>query len=123
MNPSRQLASATRADSIDTTAAAWVVKRDAGLSTHEREQLRAWLAADPRHSAAMARADATATELDWPLHAGALDDVLAALELRARHRRTRRRSVTAGATVMLAIAIGMVWSNSYGTADPAVSSQ
>ena len=50
-------------------AAGWVTKRDAGLNAEERRQLRAWLAADPRHALAFARADQGRTELDWPLHA------------------------------------------------------
>jgi transmembrane sensor len=88
-------------------AAGWIARRKAGLTAVERADLRAWLSADPRHAAAFARADAGRDELDWPLHAGAIDDLLAGLETRARQRRRRRGVMAAMAAVVLLA--GMTW--------------
>lgn len=43
------------ADPIDHQAAAWVLRRDRGLSAEEQDALSQWLAADVRHGAAWAR--------------------------------------------------------------------
>src|SRR5262245_57740924 len=95
-------------DPVEAAAARWVARRDAGLDEAGRNGLRAWLAADAGHAAAFARADAGGTELDWPLHAGALDAVLAGLEERARRRRLRRRLVLTGAAGACAAALLIV---------------
>lgn len=88
------------------TAACWVVRREAGLTLLEREELRRWLAADAAHEAAFAGADRARTELDWPLHAGVTDEVLAGLEQRAGRRRRRRSALGAAAVLLLA---GWLW--------------
>src|SRR5687767_16011947 len=79
-------------------AAEWVARRDAGLHPDERRQLQAWLAASPQNAAAFAAADTSATELDWPLHLGATDEVMVGLAARAR-RRTQWRAMQAGGLV------------------------
>ncbi len=43
-------------DTIEEQAAHWVARTDGGLSPKERDELDAWLQADPRHSGAYARA-------------------------------------------------------------------
>lgn len=40
---------------IDEAASLWIVRRDRGLSASEEAELRAWLAADPRHGEALRR--------------------------------------------------------------------
>lgn len=45
-------------DEIEDAAARWVIVRDAGLSLDERRGLEQWLAADPLHQRAFARAEA-----------------------------------------------------------------
>lgn len=40
---------------IDEAASLWIVRRDRGLSPAEEAELRAWLAADPRHREALQR--------------------------------------------------------------------
>lgn len=87
---------------IDTQAAAWVQRRDAGLTEVEQIQLRAWLAADPRHGAALAATDSARTPLDWPLHSAAMDEVLAGLEQRARRRHSRRCALAGVASIAAA---------------------
>jgi len=100
---------------LQAAATRWLARRDAGLSGGEREQLQAWLAADPRHAAAFAAADAARTELDWPLHAGATDEILAGLDARAQRRRQRKiramTTVAAAAFVLLAV----TWRGSSGS--------
>lgn len=39
---------------IDAVAAEWVLRRDRGLTAAEQDELSQWLAADPRHGAALA---------------------------------------------------------------------
>lgn len=57
-------------ESIEDVAAAWVIRRDRGLSATEQAEYEQWLRADPRHGAAMARADLVWSALD-PVIAGA----------------------------------------------------
>jgi transmembrane sensor len=94
---------------FQAAAAGWLARRDAGLSAGEREQLRVWLAADPRHAAAFAAADVARTELDWPLHAGATDEIIAGLDERARLRRRRRTGVVATAAAAVMVVIATLW--------------
>lgn len=88
---------------LAATAAAWIARRDAGLKPGERAELEAWLAAAPAHAAAFAAADRNRSELDWALHAGATDEVLAGLARRDRQRR-RRRAVAGAAAALLLVA-------------------
>ena len=115
MNPEQNPRSASRtpvvasADGcgIEAVAASWIARREAGLTAAERDALRKWLAADPRHADAFTRADAARTEFDWPLHSGTIDDVLTGLETRAR-KRHRRRGIAA-ATLGFVLLIGVTW--------------
>ena len=50
---SSQLPAST--DTIDAAAAQWIARRDRGLSAAEQDDYMAWLRADPRHAAAIAR--------------------------------------------------------------------
>lgn len=92
---------------LAATAARWVVRREAGLKPEEQEELRAWLRADPRHKQAISEVDAHPSALNWPLHVGATERVVAGLEQRARHRRVRRRLASAGCAVLLLLAAGL----------------
>lgn len=44
---------------IRDTAALWIARRDRGLLPHEEAELNRWLAADPRHAAALTAAEKT----------------------------------------------------------------
>lgn len=103
------------APDLQAAAAGWLARRDAGLSGGEREQLQAWLAADPRHAAAFAAADGARTELDWPLHAGATDEILAGLEARARRRRRRRIQAMTTAAAAAFVLLAATWRGPSGT--------
>lgn len=105
-DPSSPLGGFEAGDPIAGAAQAWVRRRETGLAPEERTQLRRWLAADPRHAAAFSRADAGRSALDWPLHAGMVDAVLAGLEQSANRRRGRRRialSTTAGIAAVVVV--------------------
>lgn len=99
---------------LQAAAVGWLARRDAGLSVGERKQLRAWLAADPRHAAAFAAADAGRTELDWPLHADATGEIIAGLEERARQRRRRKTTVIATAAAAVIFLIATTWRGGPG---------
>lgn len=93
-----------------TAASEWMARRDAGLTAGEGRQLRAWLAEDPRNAAAFAAVDRAKTELDWPLHAGATDEILSGLADRAQRRRWRKRVVMrAGAAAAAIVLLLAVW--------------
>ncbi len=87
------------------TAAEWSRRSAAGLSAPQREEFRRWLAADPRHGAALAQVRPAADDCDWMWHAGAVDEIAAGLAQRKIRRRRRRlvasASVTAGLLLLL----------------------
>ncbi len=100
----------TPADPVAVAAGRWATRRASGLDAAGRAELQAWLRADPRHAAAFAAADPVSSPLDWPLHAGALDRVLAGLAERAARRRARRRRLAqTGALAALLVAGFMVF--------------
>jgi transmembrane sensor len=99
LEPQRNATS--RPVSLAALARNWVARRDEGLDEEARGQLRAWLAADASHATAFAAADLEGTELDWPLHSGTVDEVLAGLEARGRKRRKLR--IAAGSVVALLV--------------------
>lgn len=108
--PSPPDAPTTSVAEITAQAEAWVRRRDGGLDPTERHELRAWLAADSRHAEAFTQADRARTELDWPLHSGAMDEVLDGLRQRANKRRVRRRTTSVvAAAFAIVIAIGAAW--------------
>lgn len=85
----------------------WVKRSAAGLSAGERRQFEAWLAADPRHRRAFARANPAGADCDWAWQESAVDEILLGLASRARRRKRRRLAV--GVAAMLALgAAGLV---------------
>ncbi len=88
-------------------AAAWVARRDAGLSAREESDYAAWLEADPRHQSAIDRLAFTWKTLDRPLLTGTADAVLCELEHRASRR--RRRVAFAAAALVLLVGAGVGW--------------
>jgi len=57
-------------ESVESTAAAWYVRRDRGLSAAEQAEYEQWLRADPSHGVALARAGQVWSALE-PVVAGA----------------------------------------------------
>lgn len=94
-----------RFDAIETQAAAWLVRRDGGMTPAEAAEFARWCAADPRHAAAVQGIGATWAALDRPSasgQTGMLRDELRALEVRT-HRRWR----ACGAAALVAVAASL----------------
>lgn len=93
--------------SIKQAAFDWKARMDAGAGPGEERELRAWLEADPRHRAAMARTNFVWAKFDRPVQGGATDQLLQELEIRAGRRRRRRViSAATGACLLLIVASG-----------------
>jgi transmembrane sensor len=93
---------------ITAAAAEWFARRDAGLSIAQEQAFQRWLAADPRHRAALARLDSAWSTFGKPTRVDAADELL--LELGARKQRRRRRRLSAAAaTVAVLLALGALW--------------
>jgi transmembrane sensor len=93
-------------EAIEREASEWVVRRDRGLSSAEREACERWLAADPRHRNAMARHGQTLSVMRRlaelaPEDAGADADLPAAPKpVFWRHRRFAAASAIAAAAAI-----------------------
>lgn len=87
---------------IAQAAAQWTVRRDRGLSAAESVEYELWLAADPRHAAAMARTGDAWGRLDR------LPDGLAQGVLEEARRRRRWWRIAAAGTGSLAAAAALV---------------
>src|SRR5688500_16341718 len=100
---STEPSSSSSADSIRTAAGQWTVRRDRGLSSAEAIEFELWIAADPRHAAAMRRSTDAWTLLDRMSESTVRCELAAA----ARSRQRRRRTVAvASFAVAAALAVG-----------------
>ena len=91
--------------SVADRAADWLARRDAGFNPTDAAAFDRWLAADPRHAAAV-------RELENARAAGHAARVLADLEKRARirHFRRARRFTLIGSGLAAAAAIALaIW--------------
>jgi transmembrane sensor len=93
-------------------AAAWLVRRDRGLTPAEQDEFLQWLAADPRHGEALAREQQTWRELDglaeWrPEHATEPNPDLLARPARVGRRGARRKFWLAPITLAAAAAVAL----------------
>lgn len=89
---------------IDRTAAEWAARRCSGITPPEGAALQAWLAADPRHLGAYAKAEAVLAQLD---RAGAAGPGALRLNLQPQAGMPRRRVVLVGGVAAgLAVAAG-----------------
>jgi transmembrane sensor len=93
MNPSAS------ENAIDAAAAAWVARRDAGLSAAEETAFAAWRARDPRHAAALARFERAWSAVARPRRTGAGAALALALAAGVRRRRRQRGQLAAAAAV------------------------
>ena len=104
-------------EAIRRAAARWTIRRDRDLSAAESIDYELWLAADPRHAAAMQRTSAAWSLLDR-IPESAAAPVLAAA---TRRRSFWRRTVAFGSLAAAALAVGLfVWSRPL-PADPTLS--
>lgn len=91
-------------EALRGTAARWAIRRDRGLSSAEAIEFELWLAADPRHAAAMQGTAAAWSLLDR------LPESVAAPELAAAaRRRARRRMLGWSLPVAAALALATFW--------------
>jgi transmembrane sensor len=90
-------------NSLSATASRWTVRRDRGLSAAESIEYELWLAADPRHAAAMQRSSAAWSRLDRiPDHVA-----LQTLAATTRRRSFWRRTVAVTALAAAALIVGV----------------
>ena len=102
---------------IDTTAAEWFARRDAGLSAADEVAFERWLVENPCHAAAFSRLEDAWSTFGKPTQAGSADQLLAELAAR-RMRRVRTRGLAAAAMVgIAAISFGVAqWRKADSTA-------
>lgn len=91
---------------IDATAAAWIGRRDAGLTESEQRDFERWRNADPRHGEALARFDAAWSALARPRQTGAASALAGELGALARRQRRRRTGTALGLLACLALGAG-----------------
>lgn len=101
-------------ESLRTTAARWIVRRDRGLSATEAIEYELWLASDPRHAQAMQSATTAWSRLDR-----IPETVAAPLLATAARQRLVRRSLFAMVSLAAAVAVGFfLWSRPTPVAAP-----
>jgi len=98
-NPARNF------DAIESRAAAWLARRDGGMTSEEKAEFARWCATDPRHAAAVNEIDAAWAAFDRPSALGRAP--LLRAELRALDRRDRRRWQTRSAALVFAAAASL----------------
>ncbi len=97
-------------ESIRQQSAAWVLRRDRGLTATEQDAFSAWLAADPRHGEQLAKHRSHWNRLDqlaeWkPEHSTRPNPDLLAPPLRFRLRRYAPVSLALAAAAVVTIAV------------------
>ncbi|HEY1110687.1 MAG TPA: FecR domain-containing protein, partial [Opitutaceae bacterium] len=102
---------------IQEAAARWTVDRDRGLSAAESVEYELWLAADPRHAAAMRRCAGAWSMLDRVPELAAQRELIALRQKRERRGRVVFFGSLAAAAVLAVAALG--W---WRTSAPAASS-
>jgi transmembrane sensor len=96
-----------RASSIESTASAWIARRDAGLTAAEQVEFEQWRS-DPRHATALARHEQTWQIFNRPNAAGVGEAMIEEMRRRISRRR-RQRGTAAAAVASVLLVIGFVW--------------
>lgn len=104
---------AAASSSIQRAAAAWVARRDAGLSAEEQEAFERWRQADPQHEAALAHYDSAWNALASPLDHGMADELERELTQLAQRRRQRRWAGSATVAVLLFVGFFLLKPNQH----------
>lgn len=110
MSPTFRIGSNRTTARIEGQAAAWIVRRDGGLTPAEGRAMEAWLAADPRHAQALTRLDATWGTLNAPRLAHRGEAMLAEadrIEIRQRRQRRWRHAIWAATSLAAAAAVAV----------------
>lgn len=87
-------------------AAAWVARRDAGMTAGEREEFERWRRADLRHAVALAQCEGAWRALATPAQSGGGDLLEAELASLARDRRRRRQRLAVVSAAVAIFALG-----------------
>lgn len=99
-------------EQISTTAADWVARRAAGLSSEDEAALSRWLAADALHQSAFAYHSDAFAAFDRPRITGRVPQFVQEIETRVKRRRRRMiQSTAAGFGLVLLVAAG--WRSSW----------
>lgn len=107
---------------IESAAADWITRSDAGLTAQEQQVFQDWLARDPRHAAAFDRLFQTWSVFDRVQDSGAISAVLDGLARRGQQRRARRlRTAAAAAVMLLAGLVYTQWPAASAPAAPALA--
>lgn len=94
--------------SIESAAAEWLARCDAGLTPETQAEFQQWLASDARHTATWEELEAAWRTFDAPRRSGAAARMIGELAVRQR-RRQRRRIIGSATTVALATAAVFVF--------------
>jgi transmembrane sensor len=115
-------ASSRDESALKAEAADWFSRQDRGFSPTEAAEFEAWLAADPRHAAAIRQIEASARVVASFRDSTETADVIGEIEARASIRKRRRR-LSAFSTVGLAAALVLVFAMTRPRheAEPAVA--
>ncbi len=97
------------APEVASAAARWAECYACGMSASEKTEFKAWLAADPEHPRALARANQTRVDCDWVWQAGVAEEVVTRLADRAGRRSQRRRLLAGAGAAGLLLALGLTW--------------
>ncbi|MDP3072946.1 MAG: FecR domain-containing protein [Opitutaceae bacterium] len=89
---------------IEAEAAAWVARRDAGLTAAEEREFQCWIESDPRHGAAMRFYGSAWSALAGPAQSGKGGELERQLALLAGRRQRRRRRIFAGGAALTLLA-------------------
>lgn len=89
---------------INNTAADWIARRDAGLSSAELVELNAWLSIDPRHAAAFTELETAWATFNRPRCEGRGEALYRSISDRAAQTKRRHRRAFAFAITGLAAA-------------------
>ena len=86
---------------IEDAAAAWLGRRDAGLSAVEEREIQRWLDANPRHAAALRNVEAAWSALAKPSESGFVAEFESQLQTVSRRR--KRRQAAASAAILAGV--------------------
>jgi transmembrane sensor len=107
-------------DPIEEAAAEWFVRRRDGLSPEVEARYQSWLAADPRHAAAIAECAEAWRTVNYPVSTGRGPEAIRVLDRRSAVRQRRRRLVAT--TGLAAAAVLVVTFSTRKTEPPATTS-
>jgi transmembrane sensor len=111
----RRIPDRDSAVAIEAAASDWIVRRDSGLSDQEQRAFANWLAADPRHAAAVGELEQAWTFLDRPRAAGRADEMAGKLRSRVSERRRRLGLGVAAVALISFVATSMIRQSPHPT--------